>query len=215
MAEFIIKSVSEEERYICYDKIGKMSVTNRPEKAVRFADAGKAWNALTNHMPKKKRDGWKVVSYEKPEQQNAPAQRVRVDLDTSSMKKDDFDWEKVKKNISESFSEIIAYKDKLSSQLSQVEAELCDCEHYCEFFKCDAAHGYKLYAMIRERRIKRRFIKDELRRANSVLSMSYTDIANGDIEKVFKEISEQSYEPRVLKELFSDVLKPSQPAQSI
>lgn len=152
MSEFIIKSVSNEERYICYDRLGKMSITNKPEKAARFPDAGKAWNVLTNQMPKRKRDGWKVVSYEKSEvpkkqealsKESSQTQRFRVAIDTSIVNDEGFDWDKVKKNISESFSEIIAYKNKLLSDLTQIEAELCDCEHYCEFFRCDAAHGYK------------------------------------------------------------------------
>lgn len=211
MSEFIIASVSDADKFIQYDKLGKMCITNRREKAARFSDSGKAWRVLTTQMSKKKRDGWKVIAYEvSPPQQvekQADVQRFRANIDTTKVSDENFDWEKVKKNIAESFAEIIAYKSRLSAKLNQIEAELCDCEHACEFFKCDAAHGYKLYAMIRERRIKRRHYKDELWRANSVLEMSYTDIANGGIENVFKEIGEQTYEPRVLKELFSDALQ--------
>lgn len=211
MSEFIIASVSDADKFIQYDKLGKMCITNRREKAARFSDSGKAWRVLTTQMSKKKRDGWKVIAYEvSPPQQaekQADVQRFRANIDTTKVSDENFDWEKVKKNIAESFAEIIAYKSRLSAKLNQIEAELCDCEHACEFFKCDAAHGYKLYAMIRERRIKRRHYKDELWRANSVLEMSYTDIANGGIENVFKEIGEQTYEPRVLKELFSDTLQ--------
>ena len=213
MSECIIASVSSQDRFVCYDKIGKMSVTNRREKAAKFSDAAKAWRVLQSQMPKKKRDGWKVIAYEEetpPEQEEAVVQqgrKIRANLDTSEILEEKFDWDKVREDITKSFSEIIAYKERLSSMLSKVEAELCDCEHACEFFKCDAAHGYKLYAMIRERRIKRRYIKDELWRANAVLSMSYTDIANGGIESAFKEIEAQMYEPRVLKELFHDVLQ--------
>lgn len=211
MSEFIIASVSDADKFIQYDKLGKMCITNRREKAARFSDSGKAWRVLTAQMSKKKRDGWKVIAYEvSPPQQaekQADVQRFRANIDTTKVSDENFDWEKVKKNIAESFAEIIAYKSRLSAKLNQIEAELCDCEHACEFFKCDAAHGYKLYAMIRERRIKRRHYKDELWRANSVLEMSYTDIANGGIENVFKEIGEQTYEPRVLKELFSDTLQ--------
>lgn len=211
MSEFIIASVSDADKFIQYDKLGKMCITNRREKAARFSDSGKAWRVLTTQMSKKKRDGWKVIAYEvSPPQQvekQADVQRFRANIDTTKVSDENFDWEKVKKNIAESFAEIIAYKSRLSAKLNQIEAELCDCEHACEFFKCDAAHGYKLYAMIRERRIKRRHYKDELWRANSVLEMSYTDIANGGIESVFKEIGEQTYEPRVLKELFSDALQ--------
>lgn len=213
MSEFIIASVSDADRFIQFDRLGKMCITNRREKAARFSDSGKAWRVLTTQMSKKKRDGWKVVAYEvEPAKvEEAPVnttQRFRANIDTSAVSDEDFNWEKVRCNITESFSEIIAYKERLSAKLNQIEAELCDCEHACEFFKCDAAHGYKLYAMIRERRIKRRYYKDELWRANSVLGMSYSDIANGGIENAFKEINEQAYEPRVLKELFSDALQP-------
>ena len=211
MTEFIIASVSDNDRYICYDKLGKMSITNRKEKAVRFQDSGKAWRVLTTQMAKKKRDDWKVIAYEKEEPkkvvEEASPKRFHVNIDISAFVNESFDWEKVRKNITDSFADIIAYKERLSSDLAQVEAELCDCEHACEFLKCDAAHGYKLYAMIRERRIKRRHLKDELWRANSVLGMSYTDIANGGIENAFNEITRQEYEPRVLKDLFSDMMR--------
>lgn len=211
MSEFIIASVSDANKFIQHDKLGKMCITNRREKATRYTDSGKAWRVLTTQMSKKKRDGWKVIAYEidspKTETPSNKAQRFRANIDTASVSDEDFNWEKVRCNITESFSEIIAYKERLATKLNQIEAELCDCEHACEFFKCDAAHGYKLYAMIRERRIKRRHYKDELWKANSVLGMSYSDIANGGIENAFKEINEQSYEPRVLKELFSDALQ--------
>lgn len=213
MTEFIIASISDQDRFIQYDKLGKMCITNRREKAARFTDSGKAWRILTTQMSKKKRDGWKVVAYDanadkqeaKPEQ---ATQRYRANVYTQSISDEDFNWEKVRCDITTSFSEIIAYKERLTDRLNQIEAELCDCEHACEFFKCDASHGYKLYAMIRERRIKRRYYKDELWRANAVLNMSYSDIAAGGIESAFKEINEQAYEPRVLKELFSDALQP-------
>ena len=64
MTEFIIASVSDADRFIQYDKLGKMCITNRREKAARFSDSGKAWRVLTTQMSKKKRDGWKVVAYE-------------------------------------------------------------------------------------------------------------------------------------------------------
>lgn len=178
MAEFIIASISSQDRFICYEGGGKMSITNKPEKAAKFPDAAKAWRILTTQMSKKKRDGWKVIAYEQKQQDNkkdvkveqTTKNRFRADVyDTSPISDEEFDWEKVRQNITESFSEIIKYKEKLSIKLNNIEAELCDCEHACEFFKCDAAHGYKLYAMIRERRIKRRFIKDELWKANAVL----------------------------------------------
>lgn len=204
MSEFIIASVSSDERYICHDKQGKMSITNRKEKATKYPDAGKAWRVLQTQMPKKRRDGWKVIVL-KSEEVEIETQRYRANIDTSSVSQESFDWDNVRNDITESFKEIVAYRERLLKQLSRVEDELCDCEHACEFFKCDASRGYKLYRMIRERRIKRRFLKDELMKSRAVLNMSYTEIVNGGIDDKFKEIGEQSYKPRVLTELFSDV----------
>lgn len=206
MSEFIIASVSSDERYICHDRLGKMSVTNRKEKATKYPDAAKAWRILQTQMPKKRRDGWKVFALVNEEEKTEP-QRYRANIDVSAVSEENFDWDKVRQNITESFKEITEYRERLQEQLNKVEDELCDCEHACEFFKCDAAHGYKLYRMIRERRIKRRFLKDELWKSKAVLGMSYTEIVNGGIEDKFKEIDAQSYEPRVLKELFSDSLQ--------
>ena len=218
MSCFIIASVSsDQDRFICYDKLGKMSVTNRREKAAKFSNAGKAWRVIVTQMPKKKRDGWKVIPYDEEEKttdktkevediEDTP-KRFKATLDTSTLLEEEFDWDRVRQNITGSFADVIAYKEHLTSKLNQIEAELCDCEHACEFFKCDVVHGYKLYAMIRERRIKRRYYKDELWKVSSVLGMSYSDIANGSIDNAFKKIEEQSYEPRVLTELFSDKLQ--------
>lgn len=51
MAEFIIASVSAQDRFICYENRGKMGITNKAEKAAKFQDAGKAWRVLTTQMP--------------------------------------------------------------------------------------------------------------------------------------------------------------------
>lgn len=176
MSEFIIASISDADKFIQYDKLGKMCITNRREKAARFSDSGKAWRILTTQMSKKKRDGWKVIAYESETSKNKEAvsnsaPRFKANIDVSSLSDESFNWDNVKHNITESFSEIIAYKERLAAKLNRIEAELCDCEHACEFFKCDAAHGYKLYAMIRERRIKRRYYKDEIWRANAIEDM--------------------------------------------
>lgn len=73
MSEFIIASISDADKFIQYDKLGKMCITNRREKAARFSDSGKAWRILTTQMSKKKRDGWKVIAYESETSKNKEA----------------------------------------------------------------------------------------------------------------------------------------------
>ena len=89
LSEFIIASVSDADKFIQYDKLGKMCITNRREKAARFSDSGKAWRVLTTQMSKKKRDGWKVIAYEvsSPQQveKQADVQRFRANIDTTNV----------------------------------------------------------------------------------------------------------------------------------
>lgn len=182
-----------------------MTASTNQSNAAKFKDASKAWRVLISQVPKKKRDGWQITEFISTKKQKE-SERIKVDLQPPQSVDEGFDWNKVKDDIENSFSKIISYKERLNTSLNRVEEELCDCEHACEFFKCDAAKGYKLYSMIRERRIERRFLKNELWRANAVLGMSYSDIANGEIESAFAEIEQQSYEPRILKELFEENL---------
>lgn len=210
MAEYIISGLSGG-KYVRFDGGQRISATTDRNKATRFADANKAWRVIMNQISKKKRSDWFVEMYsiDIPQPQPSAAQvspeqkgGFRADLDVSSMDRPPFDWERIAANLKTAFTDILKYKEDLAVELNQVNNELCDCEHACEFFKCNAAQGYKLYSMIHERRIKRRFLKDELRRAEAILGMSREEIVSGKIEAAFAEIANQTYAPRVLKELF-------------
>lgn len=122
MSEFIIASVSSDERYICHDRLGKMSVTNRKEKATKYPDAAKAWRILQTQMPKKRRDGWKVIALDVEEEKTEP-QRYRANIDVSAVSEENFDWDKVRQNITESFKEITEYRERLQEQLN-IDSEL-------------------------------------------------------------------------------------------
>lgn len=53
-------------------------------------------------------------------------------------------------------------KKILEKELSTVDMEIQDCLHYIEFMKLNAAQGYKAYKLLKERRMRRRSIKNEL-----------------------------------------------------
>lgn len=107
--------------------------------------------------------------------------------------------------LSDTFKKLLDYSDDLMQQLNSVEAELCDCEHACEFLDYDQSNsdkGYALYQMIHDRRINRRFLKNEYRRVNAILSSTYSDLAAGKLKDAFNDIDNQVYEPRALRSLF-------------
>ena len=99
-------------------------------------------------------------------------------------------------------SEALHRKDILLNQLSKVDQELSDINHYIEFCNLNAAQGYKAYKMIKDRRIIRRSIKNELDVLNIILSKKISETATDEIHKAITGMDNRKYEPRVLNELF-------------
>lgn len=98
--------------------------------------------------------------------------------------------------------EALHRKDELVQQLSKVDQELSDVNHYIEFCNLNAAQGYKAYKMIKDRRIKRRSIKNELQVVDIILSKKICETATDEIQKAIAGMDQRTYEPRVLNELF-------------
>ena len=99
-------------------------------------------------------------------------------------------------------NEAINRKRKLCQELSLVDKELCDILHYIEFCNLNAAQGYKAYKMVKERRILRRKIKDEISILDSILNQKVSQTVKNAIQKTAENMDKRTYEPRVLKELF-------------
>jgi len=100
-------------------------------------------------------------------------------------------------------TEALHRKDELVQQLSKVDQELSDVNHYIEFCNLNAAQGYKAYKMIKDRRIKRRSIKNELQVVDIILSKKISETATDEIQKAIAGMDQRTYEPRVLNELFN------------
>ena len=71
-----------------------------------------------------------------------------------------------------------------------------------EFVNLNAAQGYKAYKMIKDRRIIRRSIKNELDVLNIILGKKISETATDEIQKAISGMDKRTYEPRVLNELF-------------
>ena len=99
-------------------------------------------------------------------------------------------------------TEAINRKYELVQQLSKVDQELSDVNHYIEFCNLNAAQGYKAYKMIKDRRIKRRSIKNELQILEIILSKKISETATNEIQKAIAGMDQRTYEPRILNELF-------------
>lgn len=198
---------NQNDSYMCYDANRKISATTNIKKAEIFSDAGKAYNVLNHCYPKSQRKSWSVSEVVACEQTKPGKQSVvrcsNMEASVRDSLKCGVDWSDVSKTLQEIYSSVLAYRTELQTELVRVESELCDCEHACEFFRFNAANGYKLYRMIRACRVNRRFLKDELRRVNVILDSSAASAASGKLQDEMRDIDTQVYTPRVLKELFN------------
>ena len=113
-----------------------------------------------------------------------------------------FDWESLSQTQCDLYRRLVRYGEYLRKQLSNVDLEICDIEHYIEFFTLDAAKGYKAYRMLKGRLEQRRNIKDEMARVNCFLSGGSQDFSSGKVADQIHGLDDRCYIPRVLSELF-------------
>lgn len=149
----------------------------------------KACNVLQNCISPALRHVWEIVEY---------SSICSFDREATP----DFDWHGISEAQAKLYSDLKHYGEVLSERLSMVDLEICDIQHYIEFFSLDAAKGYKAYRMLKTRLQQRRGIKDEMAKVNILLSGNPVDYSSGKIEKQLIGYERCSYKPRVLTELF-------------
>ena len=114
----------------------------------------------------------------------------------------EFEWLEISEKQRQLFQSLMAYKEELREKHSEIDREICDIQHYIEFFSLDAAKGYKAYRMLKDRLMERRHIKTELAKTECLLCNGVDDYASGKVVQQIKGIDNRSYTPRVLNELF-------------
>jgi hypothetical protein len=152
----------------------------------------KATNFHRNSISPAFRAVWSVVDYE----------RERAECSGQEYKNYEFDWYGLSDSQNKLYAELQHYGLLLKDRLSEVDLEICDIQHYIEFFSLDAAKGYKAYRMLKERLKRRREIKDEMARANLFLAGTASDFSTGKVSRQLKTVDTSSYQPRILSELF-------------
>lgn len=104
--------------------------------------------------------------------------------------------------LSEIINNIAEMQTIMSAELSKIDKEIVDINHYIEFENLNASQGYKAYKMLKERLRARREMKDTLQ---YIQIISASGICEKNLEKARKGIntySVKAYTPRLLNELF-------------
>ena len=200
MSQYVITDGS---RWITKNRNGKYVPTTCEALADTFGNK-EANSVYNNNLSKALKSCFRVMKVDKPPElvKQITQEKVNENTETPSNSENIQYWIDKVSDLNGLASEALHRKDDLLSQLSKVDQELSDIDHYIEFVNLNAAQGYKAYRMIKDRRIIRRSIKNELDVLNIILGKKISETATDEIQKAISGMDKRTYEPRVLNELF-------------
>ena len=200
MSQYVITDGS---RWITKNRNGKYVPTTCEALADTFGNK-EANSVYNNNLSKALKSCFRVMKVDKPPElvKQITQEKVNENTETPSNSENIQYWIDKISDLNGLASEALHRKDNLLSQLSKIDQELSDIDHYIEFVNLNAAQGYKAYRMIKDRRIIRRSIKNELDVLKTILDKKISETATDEIQKAISGMDKRTYEPRVLNELF-------------
>ena len=93
-------------------------------------------------------------------------------------------------------------KEILERQLHELEDEKIDIEHYIEFQNLNAFQGYKASKELKDCRVKRRSVKNEIAVINIILEYQMKELVSSEIHQKIEELDRSTYKPRIRADLF-------------
>lgn len=211
MRSFLVKDVMKMSQYVITDGF-RFIYRNHSGKYVPVANEVMAdvyskkqvEIIFNNQLPKALRKAFRVERRDKPpDNVKQVNDRDLVNNTEKVMLSSNIQlWLDKVENMNGIVDEASRRKEVLLQQLSDIDKELSDVMHYIEFSRLNAAQGYKAYKMIKERRMRRRNIKNELIVVEIIIGKRFSNLASEEITKAVEKLDKRTYEPRVLKELF-------------
>lgn len=163
-----------------------------------------ATDILEHRLSKPLKAKFRVERYDKPPE--GMERVVRDDLEQNTEKVMVADniqrWIDKLNDLNGLIKEANDRKCVLEKDLLKVDMEIQDCLHYIEFMKLNAAQGYQAYKLLKERRVRRRSIKNELQVLDIILEKKFNDSFMDDVRKRISGMDHRTYRPRALQELF-------------
>lgn len=199
MAKYVI---TDGKYYIKKDKRGNFIPITSPTLANTFT-RDKAENILCNQISKCLRSRYHVECIEEDPPGIKSVTKTDLVKAEKVMEADNIQrWLDRIKDLNGLAKDASDRKEELVQQLSKVDKELSDIEHYIEFSNLNAYQGYQAAKMIKDRRIIRRGIKNELTVINIILSKRIAETAQEEITKCINGLDHRTYNPRVLDKMF-------------
>lgn len=184
--------------YLHLNKNGCYSIVTSVDSAKKFNSLTTASNILKASVPKAlKVYKWKVLKYEEEKEQQKSESLVK---EYSSVDKEEL--KSLLQTLSEKFSTLQNNIEYLSQEQSKVDREISDILHYIEFNKFSACDGYKICKSLKELRLHRRSIKNEIEMIKTIQTHNYNNIAKGNTYNAIAGLENKEYAPREFCDLF-------------
>lgn len=200
MAEYIITDGS---RFIFRNHSGKY-VPVQSEVMADIFNKKQAERILNISLPKALRTTFYVEKYDKPSESIKQVTEKELENNTEKVmiSENIQKWLDRISDLNGLAKEAQSRKEELIKQLHKIEDELLDIEHYIEFSNLNAAQGYKASKDIKECRMKRRSVKNELLVLDIILEQRVDAIVSEEIHKKIQALDRRTYKPRIRKDLF-------------
>ena len=167
--------------YICRGSDDRLFLSKNINKAVLFKTRERAANTLLNLPKALKENNFEIETFNPIKDEEL--QMLKNNVNVLALHSSDIDQ----------------YQKQIREQLSTIDLELTDIDHYIEFNKLSASDGYKIFKLRQNKLKKRREIKDALYTCSLLKKHSL------ESKKIIKEINcreRRKYTPRVMNELF-------------
>lgn len=200
LAQYVITDGS---RWIMRNRNGKYVPTSCEALADTFSNKA-ANNLYNNSLPKALKSIFYIQKIDTPPDNVKQITQSEVENNTEKVMvaENIQKWIDKITDLNGLATDALHRKEELYEELSFVDMELSDINHYIEFCNLNAAQGWKAYKMIKERRIKRRSIKNEIQILNIILDKKISDTVTNEILESMSKMDKRTYEPRVMNELF-------------
>lgn len=200
MSQYII---TDGERFIYRNHSGKYVPTHGEAMADLFTK--KQAESIYNHqLPKALKSVFHVERYDKPP--DGVKQVNQNDLENNTEKvmiaENIQVWLDRLSDMNGLTKDILHRKEELFKQLHKLDDELLDIEHWIEFSRFNGVQGYMACKELKDCRLRRRTVKNEIQVLDIILGKNIEKIIGEEIQKRISEMDNRSYKPRVRIDLF-------------
>ena len=182
--------------YLFFDERHRPMESYDISYAERF-EYDKAENVINNAIPPADRKNWIVMEASPSAAHGETEREEMLESTENSVIMQEL------KTITEAAGRLSRYLDELDERLSEIDRQQSDVLHFIEQYDLNACDGFKVYKLLKEIRIERRGIKNEMRKAQM---LNRAEFARMNYYTTLKKMSEQDkrndYTPRILTELF-------------